>query len=134
MDEVFVDTSALYALLVAEDANHAAARGIVISLRDRDARLVSSSYVVLETVALLQSRAGITAVETFYRAVLPMLQVVWIDETLLHRAMGALLAAAQRRISLTDWSSFTIMRERGIRATFAFDDDFARQGFEVSKS
>ena len=129
MTDVFVDTSALFALLVESDDNHEAARAAAPSLRDQDAGLVTSSFVVLETVTLLQVRVGIAAVRIFYRDVLPLLNVAWIDEALLHRAMSALLASSRRRISLTDWSSITLMRERGIVHVFAFDEDFARQGF-----
>ena len=131
MNEVFVDTSALYALLVETDDNHRAARMAASSLRDRDARLVTSSFVVLETVTLLQARVGIAAVRIFYRDVLPLLAVAWVGEEHLHRAMAALLGASIRGVSLTDWSSITFMRERGIAHTFAFDEDFARQGFEL---
>jgi uncharacterized protein len=41
------------------------------------------------------------------------------------------LAAGRRQISLVDWTSFTVMRERTITHAFAFDDDFERQGFET---
>jgi len=129
--EVFADTSALYALLVAGDGNHAAARQIATALGKQGARLVSSSFVVLESVSLLQSRAGIDAVRLFRRAALPLLEIVWVDGGLLERAMSTLLAAGQRRVSLTDWTSFAIMHERSIRLAFAFDEDFARQGFEL---
>ena len=131
MTEVFVDTSALYALLVEADDNHQSALGAAPSLRSRGASLVTSSFVVLETVALLQARVGIAAVRIFYRDVLPLLDVVWVGEGLLHRAMAALLASSRRGVSLTDWSSITIMREREIEQVFAFDEDFARQGFEL---
>ena len=131
MNEVFVDTSALYALLVETDDNHRAARTAASSFRDRDARLVTSSFVVLETVTLLQTRAGIAAVRIFYRDVLPLLTVAWVGEEHLHRAMAALLGASKRGVSLTDWSSITLMRERGIAHIFAFDEDFARPGFEI---
>ena len=131
MTEVFVDTSALFSLLVDTDDNHEAARMAAPSLRDQDASLVTSSFVVLETVTLLQTRIGVAAVRIFYQDVLPLLKVAWIDEDLLHRAMAALLASSHRRISLTDWSSMTLMRERGIVHVFAFDEDFARQGFEL---
>ena len=129
VNEVFVDTSALYALLVETDDNHEAARAAAPSLRGQGASLVTSSFVLLETVTLLQSRIGVAAVRLFYRNVLPLFEVAWIDEDLLHRAMAALLASSQRRISLTDWSSITLMRQRGIMHVFAFDEDFARQGF-----
>lgn len=131
MTEVFVDTSALFALLVETDENHEAARTTAPSLRDQDAGLVTSSFVVLETITLLQSRVGVAAVRIFHRDLLPLLKVAWIDEDLLHRAMSALLASSRRRISITDWSSITLMRERGIVHAFAFDDDLARQGFEL---
>ena len=131
MTEVFVDTSALFALLVDTDDNHEAARAAAPSLRDQDASLVTSSFVVLETVTLLQTRIGVAAVRIFYRDVLPLLKVAWINEDLLHRAMSALLASSHRRVSLTDWSSITLMRERGIVHVFAFDDDFASQGLEL---
>lgn len=132
MTEVFVDTSALYALLVEGDDNHPQARRTALLLRRQGARLMTSSFVVLETVTLLQTRVGVAAVRIFNRDVLPLLDVVWVDEDLLHRAMAALLASSRRRISLADWSSFAIMRERGIVRAFAYDEDFARQGFELA--
>lgn len=45
--------------------------------------------------------------------------------------MRALLAASSRRISLTDWTSITLMQERGWPQAFAFDEDFARQGIDI---
>ena len=59
----------------------------------------------------------------------PALEIVWITESLYQRAMAALLAAAKRGVSLTDWTSFEVMRERGIERAFAFDRHFAEQGF-----
>jgi uncharacterized protein len=41
------------------------------------------------------------------------------------------LAAGRRQISLVDWTSFTVMRERSITHAFAFDNDFESQGFET---
>ena len=131
MNEVFVDTSALYALLVESDGKHRAARTAAQSLHNQDARLVTSSFVVLEAISLLQARFGVETVRVFYRDVLPLLKVLWVGEELLHRAMAALLASSQRGISITDWSSFTLMREREIERAFTFDDDFSRQGFEL---
>ena len=62
VNDVFADTSALYALLVETDDNHEAAHATASSLRGQDANLVTSSFVVLETVTLLQSRIGVEAV------------------------------------------------------------------------
>ena len=54
--DVFVDTSAMYALLVEDDESHEAARIGAASLRELGASLVTSSFVVLETVSLLHRR------------------------------------------------------------------------------
>ena len=132
MTPVFVDTSALYALLVRGDDKHQAALETAAELRAARASLATSSFVVLETVALLQARVvGVAAVRTFYLDMLPLMEVVRIDSGLLDRAMRALLAASSRRISLTDWTSITLMQERGWPQAFAFDEDFARQGLDL---
>lgn len=131
MSEIFVDTSALYAFLVVDDDNHSAARAEASSLRDLGVGLVTSSFVILETVSLLQARIGIAAVRAFYTDVLPLLRIVSIDEGLLKRAMQSLLAASRRRVSLTDWTSFVVMQDLRVLQAFAFDEDFVGQGFEV---
>jgi predicted nucleic acid-binding protein len=131
LSSVFVDTSALYALLVAEDREHEKAGAILTALDPNRSFLVTSSFVILETVALLQSRIGVPAVRGFQEAIFPVLDIVWVDARLYSRAASALLAATKRDVSLTDWSSFEVMRERGIRAAFAFDEHFAQQGFEL---
>ncbi len=131
MTPVFVDTSALYAFLVRGDDQHQAALETASSLRAAGTSLATSSFVVLETVALLQARVGVDAVRTFYLDLLPLMEIVWIDYGVLDRAMHALLAASSRRISLTDWTSITLMQERGWPQAFAFDEDFARQGIDL---
>lgn len=131
MNSIFVDTSALYALLVAEDREHENARAILAGLDPSRSSLVTSSFVILEAVSLLQARIGVTAVRAFQEAIFPALDVVWVDAPLYLRAAAALLAASKRDVSLTDWSSFEVMRERRIRAAFAFDEHFAQQGFEL---
>jgi predicted nucleic acid-binding protein len=131
VSSVFVDTSAIYAFLVPEDDRHLEAKALFESLRAADPKLVCSSYVLQETVALLQARIGIPAVRTFQKTVAPAIEVEWITGTLYHRAMAALLAAGKREVSLTDWTSFEVMRDRGIEQAFAFDGDFEDQGFRV---
>lgn len=128
---VFVDTSALLPIPNRDDPDYAAAVAIWNSLLDRREQPVTTSYVVVETVALMQRRLGIDAVRYFDAVVTPLLEVVWVDPQLHERGMAALLAAGSRRLSLVDCVSFEVMRARGLTAAFAFDDDFTRQGFEL---
>lgn len=131
MGTVFVDTSGIYAFLVPEDTNHRASLRVAKELEAEGVSLVSTSYVVHETVALLQARSGVDAVRRFHEAVVPGMEVVWIDAETHGRGMSALLAARNRKVSLTDWTSFEVMRDRGIDRAFAFDPHFRRRGFRL---
>jgi predicted nucleic acid-binding protein len=130
-EQVFADTSAIYALLVANDAMHEAAREALSVIEAEELALVSSSFVIQESAALLGARIGLEAVRRFHRAVVPALDVVWVDQALYERAMAAHLAAGTPKISLTDWVGFEIMRDRSITLAFAFDRHFESQGFEL---
>lgn len=60
-----------------------------------------------------------------------MLEIVWVDEELHRAATAAFLAAIRRGTSFVDWVSFELMRRRGIETAFAFDRDFAAEGFRL---
>lgn len=127
---VLVDTSALYAVLDRDDACHRAAAEAFGALLV-DSQLVTHSYVVVETTALVQRRLGVDAVRALTDDLLPAFEIVFVDESLHAAAVAALLAAGSREVSLVDWTSFELMRRRGMVEAFAFDDDFARQGFTL---
>ncbi len=131
MSLVFLDTSAIYALLVPEDEEHERSRAILKSLDETHVEFVSSSFVLQESAALLQSRIGVSAVRLFQEKVFPVLEIEWVTKDLYERAMTALFAAAKRQVSLTDWTSFEVMRKRRIQTAFAFDGHFEEQGFEL---
>lgn len=126
---VFVDSSGLYALIDAGSNEHGEAVAEWRRLRDDATRLRTHSYVVLETVALLQRRLGMGAVADLHRNILPVLSLRFVDRDLHQTAMTALIAAERRSVSLVDWTSFEVMRGEHLTEVFAFDDDFAEQGF-----
>ena len=128
---VFVDTSAVYALLDRDDDNHAIARSAWTGIVENGTVAVTSSYVLVETVALLQSRLGLEAVRAFEEAIVPVLHVEYVTGELHKLGMAALLVAARRRLSLVDCVSFEIMRRNGITASFSFDSHFKEQGFRL---
>ncbi len=126
---VFVDTSALYAVLDRDDANHAAARTRWNGLLSGAADLVTTNYVLVETCALVQHRLGLDAVRTLHDDILPVMGIRWINERQHALAAAALLGTDRKKLSLVDCSSFVVMRELAIRNAFAFDRHFAEQGF-----
>ena len=127
----FVDTSAFYAVFDADDANHFRASSEWDRLLEHGASLLTSSYVLVETAALLQHRLGMPAVRDFHEDVCPVLMVEWVSQERHHTAMEAVLVAGRKKLSLVDCASFQIMRERAVRTAFCFDRHFREQGFEV---
>ena len=131
MSPVFVDTSGIYALLVASDAFHERARAAFTGLRREDARMITTSYVLMETYALLQRRVGLGAVEAFRRGFAPLLDVVWVDAPIHERALDDLLERGNASVSLVDAASFVVMRARSIERALTFDAHFQEEGFGV---
>jgi predicted nucleic acid-binding protein len=131
---VFVDTSAILALLNPKDFNHDKARRAFDMLRGRDAALVATSYVLVETYALLGSRMGLEAVRAFRADLAPLLEVLWVDAGLHEDGLDLMIDRGRRRLSLVDAVSFVAMRRRGIAEAFAFDPHFEDEAFALVTS
>lgn len=91
----------------------------------------TTSYVVVETVALLQRRIGLDAVRDFADKLLPLCAVEWVTEGLYRRGMARLFRANQRDLSLVDCVSFEFLESEGIRDVVALDRHFAQAGFRL---
>jgi len=90
--------------------------------------LLTTSYVILETYALLGRRLGPAAVRAFREDFVPLLEIVWVDPDLHERGLDLLLARSLRDLSLVDTVSFLVARAEGIREAFAFDGHFDEEG------
>jgi len=128
---ILIDTSAFLAVLNADDPYNRIAEEIWRSLHLNKTTLVINSYVLSETLALLQNRIGIVAVQDFHENIKPFLEIEWLTEKKHDFAMALLLSANRRKLSLVDISAFATMRRLGIRKVFTFDQHFAEQGFEI---
>jgi predicted nucleic acid-binding protein len=128
---VYADTSALSAAVVANDAMHGRAASTLARLRGTGVRLVTTSYVLAETLALLDRRAGRVAALAFDRAFRPAMRVIWVDEDHHSRAIRRMATRAPRGPSLVDCAGFVAMEEHGLDAAFAYDDHFAAAGFRL---
>jgi predicted nucleic acid-binding protein len=129
--KVFVDTSALLAVIDRADEVHASGGIIWRQLIEQDAQLVTTNYVLVETHALIQRRLGMQFVHALEEQVVPLLNVIWIDETLHQAGLTTLRAANRRQLSLVDCVSFALCRQSRIQSVFAFDAHFSEQGFDL---
>ena len=135
MTGVFVDTSAVFALANPRDENHSEATDALQVLRARRAALITTSYVLIESYALLGRRLGIDAVRSFRRDFAPLIEVVWVHSTLHEAALDLLIERKRRLLSLVDATSFVTMRQRALTEAFAFDPHFEEEGFtSISRS
>jgi predicted nucleic acid-binding protein len=128
---LFIDTSAFLAILNANDRFHEPAQRTWFEILSSDAVLYSSNYVILETSTLLQHRFGLDAVRLFETSVVPVIEIIWVDEAIHKQAVSALLVANRRNLSLVDCTSFDVMRKFSLEIAFSFDPHFQEQGFTV---
>ena len=126
---IFVDTSALYALLDETDPRHEDAASTLKAVEAAGAG--TSNYVAVESAALVERRLGRRATMVLFDLLSPM-EIVWVDEPFHRAATAAFLQRGADGPSLVDCASFEVMRLRGIDTAFAFDRHFADAGFELA--
>ena len=128
---MFVDTSALFAILVEDDQHHEEAIRVWADLARRREPVYVTGFLLAEITALLQSRAGLSVLAAFRDRLLRHLTIIWTDARLYRQGLEAAIAAGRRDLSVVDCISFATMREQGIGRAFTFDPHFAEEGFEV---
>jgi predicted nucleic acid-binding protein len=129
MARVFVDTSAIFALLDRTDVCHDAAREVMSDLRRRRKGVLLTNFVVAESHALLLTRLGADIARRWViENVWPVERVTESDES---RARAILAKYTDKTFSYTDATSFAVMERLDLRIAFAFDPHFRQYGFQV---
>ena len=94
---------------------------------------MTHNYVLVEAMALVQSRLGLEAAVRLAEDCWAF-RVEWVDEATHEEAIRRLARSAKRRVSLVDQVSFLVMRRRGVRVALAFDSDFEEVGFQILRA
>ena len=131
---IFVDTSAWLALADSHDRDHAAARALGPRLAGGQfGKQVTTNYVLTETLTILRRRLGLSTAVQFAGTVdrSREVQVCWIERVHHREAVSLMARHSDKAWSLTDCTSFVVMRALGIADAFAFDRDFAQAGFRL---
>ena len=111
---LFIDTSGLYALIVATEREHAAVATVFRSAAEKGRRMTTTNYVLSETSALLQRRIGINPVRDLHDRLVPLLKVVWVTEEMHRRGLEQMLRIDKRGVSLVDCVSFVTMQDEAL--------------------
>jgi hypothetical protein len=132
MTALFVDTSAFVALADRQDAHHAGARRLLRRLTAQRRPLVTSTGVFDELVTFVRMRLGhAVAVKVGEH----LLQTRWcrlvdVDDATRLAAWQIFARYQDQLFSLTDCTSFALMRAMHLGEAFTFDRrDFAAAGF-----
>lgn len=128
---VFADTSGLYALLVGSEEGHADLVRAFRNILTENRPLWTMSYVLIETIALLQSRIGLEPVRDFDEHVFPLLSVEWVSEDLHRRGARRVSMENRRRLSVVDCVSFEFMRQQEISDVLGLDRHFEEAGYRL---
>jgi predicted nucleic acid-binding protein len=128
---VFIDSGAFFALVVTQDASHAAATATFHRAQDQRWGLTTTNVVVIETYALLLSRthagrsAAIAFLDGIERSPVHVERVRRSDEK---QAVALLRAHSDKTYSLCDALSFVVMERLGVDEAMAYDRHFREYG------
>lgn len=115
------------------DSQHESARSFRDEWLAGAGVLVSSDFVMDETLTLIRMRLGLNAAEHWWEQVegSPRVHWEWIDPSRAEKARHWLFRWRDKDFSFTDCSSFVVMKERRIRAALTNDRHFAQAGFQL---
>lgn len=128
---VFVDAAAWIALLNTRDALHPAAERVMQTLRQNRTPLVTSGFVFVEVANALSAPIFRQKTVAFLNGLtkLPNLLIVQPGQELYDDGWKLYSQRPDKEWSLTDCTSFVIMRKERIGDAFTSDHHFEQAGF-----
>lgn len=133
MRALFVDTAGWMACADEADPAHNVARESRDGALRRGSVLVTTDYVLDETLTLIRMRIGIDAAEAWWRQVESSARVrwEWIDILRAEKARQAFFRHRDKKYSFTDCTSMVVMHELKLKDALTTDRHFAQMGFQV---
>jgi predicted nucleic acid-binding protein len=113
------------------DVYHERATGKWVALLSEGQDCVTNNYVVLESIAIIQKRLGMEAVQELSENLLAHVHIEWVDEAQHAQVLRTVLETNRRQLSFVDCSAFETMRRLDIETVFTFDSHFREEGFQV---
>lgn len=130
--EVFVDTSGFFAVLSPHDRDHAEAIQWMIGFGEQTP-IVTTDYILDETVTLLQSRRQQHLIEPWLTNILKSTncRIEWMNAERFEQVRNFFAKHSDKDWSFTDCFSFCVMNERQIEQALASDRHFQQAGFST---
>lgn len=131
----FVDTSFFKAFIDPKDDFHHKAVQIFKQLEKDHVLLVTSNFIIDETLTLIRYRCGLTRAKEF-KSVLEQFETDFKIVRALSRDEASawdFFTKDWSKLSFTDCVSFALMKRLELTRVATFDNDFDRAGFEIEK-
>ena len=135
---IFVDTGAWIAISNPRDQHHREVIAIYNDLRQREIQLLTTDYVIDETVTRLRYDENHRMAVLFLRYIEELesatdVILIAIDNDLFLKAKTLFRQYDSARLSFTDCTSFVVCRENRISEAFAFDRHFPIMGIDLRR-
>ncbi|MDP2900556.1 MAG: PIN domain-containing protein [Candidatus Bathyarchaeota archaeon] len=132
---VFLDTSAIVAVINTRDASHAEAADVMSRILRREiplTRFVTTEYVLNETLTFInctlkRHELAVSTGEAILNS--NFIEIFRIDDEVFRRSWE--LFRRSEELSFADCASFALMEHLGIDQAFTMDDHFRRMGFKL---
>lgn len=133
MKGLFVDTAGWMACADASDPAHLRAWTERDAALKSGSTLVTTDYVIDETLTLIRMRLGLDAAEAWWQQVeaSSRLRWEWIDPSRADKARAVFFRHRDKSYSFTDCTSLVVLRELKLRDVLTTDDHFRQMGFHV---
>jgi uncharacterized protein len=133
MTFLFVDTAGWMACADAADPAHETACTARDRWLERQGLLLTTDYVIDETLTLLRLRLSLSAAENWWHsmAASKRVQRELIHEERAERARAIFFRYRDKDFSFTDCTSFALMREMRLRQALTTDTHFRQAGFQM---
>ena len=133
---IFVDTGAWIALLNQRDQHHRDAVAVLEGLQQQQIRLLTTDYVIDETVTRLRYDTNHALAVTFLDRIellveTEILTIAEIDKNVFVEAKALFCQYDSVQLSFTDCTSFVICRVNNVSEAFAFDHHFPIMGIDL---
>ena len=133
MKALFVDTAGWMACADAADPAHGPARAARDAALEAGRVLVTTDYVVDETLTLIRMRLSLAAAEAWWAQVEGSSRVRHeaIDALRADKARSLMFRHRDKDYSFTDCTSFVVMKELRLKDALTTDRHFRQMGFHT---
>ena len=136
MSAVFVDTGGWVACADRADPAHSACTGARDTTLEAGRTLITTDFVVEETLTLIRFRLGLAAANVWWRQIDGSARLRWerIENERFERARNLFFEYRDKNLSFTDCTSIALMRELKLTTVITTDRHFQQVGFDVLPS